>query len=226
MSDKAPSAASDAEEDAVDELIFEETVPQYPFDAATTVVVCDLRSLSALPTDPEINGIKCYRALLFVKGFVVHVPNDAGSYATSKSYRMQTSLAVVHFVKATKRRDELLLSFVDMGMLSEMSKGVFVESLQLPLLKSRNIYEETPRFTSVTDVAGFSSIDMGKPPWSTNLKGALQRQQQYKVPKIFLPADIPKHLDNASTAFIKSTSFPLSCTLCRVEERHAQGGVF
>eukprot|EP00966_Prymnesium_polylepis_P331372 7386933-Prymnesium_polylepis.2 len=114
--------------------------------------VLDVRSLCGLPQDPEEDGAVAFRALLLPKGKTLHVPDEPGCYATLGPWRMQMSLSLVHFVTATSRKAELLLAFVDYGMLSNgKSTGIFVMSLQLPLAKKRNVFEETPRFTKIAE---------------------------------------------------------------------------
>ena len=116
--------------------------------------------MCGLPQDQEEDGVTAFRALLLPKGKTLHVPDEPGCYATLGPWRMQSALSRVHFVTATSRKPELLLAFVDYGMLSNgASTGMFVMSLQLPLQKKLNVFEETPRFTKIADVCGFTSID-------------------------------------------------------------------
>ena len=104
---------------------------------------------------------------------------------------MQSALSLVHFVTATHRKPELLLAFSDYGMLSNgTSTGMFVMSLQLPLSKRRNVFEETPRFTKIADVSGFTTIDIKEQPWCTHLEPALKRQSLLEGNKLYSPADI------------------------------------
>ena len=55
------------------------------------------------------------------------------------------------------------------------------------------IFEETPRFTSITDVSGFTPIDVKQQPWCSVLQPALKRQVMYESQQIFTPADIIAH---------------------------------
>eukprot|EP00966_Prymnesium_polylepis_P144183 3328742-Prymnesium_polylepis.1 len=153
----------DDDDDANEELA---APPKYPFDASTMECVLDVRALCGLPHDPEEDGAVAFRALLLPKGKTLHVPDEPGCYATLGPWRMQSALALVHFVSATNRKPKLLLAFVDYGMLSNgTSTGMFVMSLQLPLQKKGNVFEETPRFTKVADVCGFTSQ-----PWCVMLE--------------------------------------------------------
>ena len=164
---------------------------RFPFDPKTTQCVPDLRSLCRLPADPDDDGVQTFRAMLFPIGKTIHVPNEPGAYATLGPWRMQMALCLVHFHEATKRNAELLLSFVDYGMVSNSSaNGIFVMSLQLPLQKARNVFEETPRFTSIQDVIGFSQFNPRKQPWCAVLKPALERQAVCADLEVFNQLDI------------------------------------
>ena len=169
--------------------------PKYPFDATTTDCVLDVRSLCALPQDADEDGAAAFRALLLPKGKTLHVPDEPGCYATLGPYRVQSSIALVHFASATARNPELLLAFVDHGMLSNgASTGLFVMSLQLPLQKKRNCFEETPRFTKMADVSGFTSIDAKEQPWCAQLEPALKRQPLFEAHKLYTPKAVVEHL--------------------------------
>ena len=181
----------DDDDDTNDEL----TPPKYLFDVSTMDCVLDVRALCGLPQDSEEDGAVAFRALLLPKGKTLHIPDEPGCYATLGPWRMQSALALVHFVAATNRKPELLLAFVDYWMLSNgTSTGMFVMSLQLPLQKKRNVFEETPRFTKVADVSGFTSIDAKEQPWCAMLEPALKRQPLFEGDKLYSPADIISHL--------------------------------
>ena len=107
-----------------------------------------------------------FRVFIMPKDTTVNVPDKHGCYATVGQWRAQCSLAFVHFAESTHRKKELLLAFADLGKLSVVATGIFVLSLQLPLKRSRNIFEETPRFTKISDVAGFSPVPANSMPWS------------------------------------------------------------
>ena len=104
------AAATEGEEDARE--------IQHPFDPETTEAVLDVRALCRLPLDADEDGVHAFRALLLHRGKTVHVPDEPGCYATAAPYKSQTAVAIVHFHPSTKRENELLLSFVDYGMVS------------------------------------------------------------------------------------------------------------
>ena len=172
----------------------EDAEPRLAFDAATMECVLDVRALCSLPQDSDEDGAMSFRALLLPKGKTVHVPDEPGCYATLGPWHTQIALSLVHFVPATARKPELLLSFVDYGMLNDNATGIFVMSLQLPLQKSRNVFEETPRFTKISDVCGFSPIEVKEQPWCSLLQPALKRQSIYEDQHLYTPADIVQHL--------------------------------
>ena len=190
----ASDEESDSEDQNVAELVAEEEAPKCPFDFNTQLAVCDLRSLCALPPDPEQDGMRTFRVMIFKKGRVLKVPSAPGCYATNADWRVQIALALVHFVPATKRKAELLLCFVDMGMVCNSATGMFVESLQLPLKKARNLSDEAPRLTKMADVSGFTRIDPMVQPWCNMLKQALERVPIYQNPKIYTPNAIIDHM--------------------------------
>ena len=178
--------------------------PKYPFDVSTMECVLDVRALCGLPQDSEEGGAMSFRALLMPKGKTLHIPDEPGCYATLRPWRMQSALAHVHFVTATNRKPELLLAFVDYGILSNGAPtGMFVMSLQLPLQKKRNVSEETPRFTKVADVSGFTTIDAKEQPWCAMLEPALKHQSLFEGNKLYSPADIIAHLRKPLATRIK-----------------------
>ena len=178
-------STDDSEDERIEELAIE-----HPFDSKSTICVPDLRTLSQLPVDSESDGTFTFRALLFPKDKTVHVPNEPGCYATVGPWRQQNAVCLVHFAASTKRPKELLLAFVSMGLLNTNMTGTMVMSLTLPLLKKRNVYEQTPRFTKIVDVVGFSSIDEKAQPWCTMLKPALERQPMYEDLKVYSQSNI------------------------------------
>ena len=169
----------DSEDEEVAAMARDDSRPEVLFDAKTTVCVCDLRSMCEVPWDLETSGVCTFRALLLPKGKTLHVPGEPGCYVTSGSWGQQLALCKVYFLAATKREPEILLSFSDYGVLNPNKTGTFVITLTLPLLKSRNVYEKTPRHTKISDVAGFSPINEKEMPWSSNLKAALTHQPMY-----------------------------------------------
>ena len=181
----------------------EEAEPQHRFSSDTMELVPDLRSICGLPANPDEDGLLTFRALVLPKGKTLHVPDEPGCYATVGPWRTQIALSLVHFVESTKRKAELLLAFADFGMLSNVAKGVFMMSLQLPLAKARNIFEETPRITTINDVSGFTSINVAEQPWATLLPKALERHTIFAKPQVFSPAAIIGHMKKPLAARLK-----------------------
>ena len=161
-----------------------------PFDHKTHECVADVRALARLPADPDDEGVAFFRAFLLPKGHTVHVPGEPGCYACYGRATLKLSLCLVHFVESTKRKDELLLAFVDYAMLSNTMSGMYVMSLHLPLMKARNVYEDTPRYTSMKDVAGFSPIDAHAQPWCAMLQPALEKQPIFKEHGVYKAGDV------------------------------------
>ena len=167
---------------------------QHKFDSSTEECVVDVRSLARLPANADEDGVHTLRAIFLQKGHTVHVPDEPGCYATTGAWRTQTALCLVHFIDKTQRQDELLLSFCDYGMVSNTMTGVYISSLQLPLQKQRNVYEETARYTPITDVAGFTNINANNQPWCAMLKPAIERQQMLAQLQVFKALDIVTHM--------------------------------
>ena len=171
------------------------------FDPNTHDCVTDLRGLCRLPADPDDEGVATFRVFILPKGHTVHVPGKSGSYACYGRACFKTSICTVHFHAETKRQDELLIAFVDYGMLSNGGmSGMYVMSLQLPLQKARNVFEETPRYTSIKDVCGFSPIKVSEQPWCALLQPALERQQICKDTNVYKPADIYAYMSKVPLA--------------------------
>ena len=189
----AAAAARLAEPDEIDsdpEAELEVELVEKPFDITKHDLVLDVRAMTELPFDPDASGVKSFRAFVFEKGKSMHAPGEAGKYIIAGEWFEQWALALVHFIPSTKREPELLLNFVDYGMLSQNNSGISVETLALPLKVAKNVYNDTPRLTMIADVAGFSTIDAGKTPWSTNLAACLKKHP------LFVSHDVlmPKHL--------------------------------
>ena len=170
-------SASDAEGEG--EGAAETIAIDWPFDPKTTVCVPDLRTMCNLPSDVDESGVHVFRALFLPMGKTMHTPDQPGCYIVNGSYRQQLALCTVHFVDSTKRKPELLLGYSTFDVLSPNATGIFAISLGLPLCKSKNIYEDTPRYTKMSDVAGFSNIKENEMPWSAALGPALERQPMY-----------------------------------------------
>ena len=50
------------------------------------------------------------------------------------------------------------------------------------------------RFTKISDVSGFSPIDVKTQPWCNLLQPSLKRHQMFEEQQIYSPVDIVKHL--------------------------------
>ena len=168
--------------------------PEIPFDAEKMEMVIDFRAVCSLPYDYDTDGIKSLRAILFGKGKGIHAPKEAGKLFVSGDWKLLHSLATVHFVPSTHRKPELLLSFVDYGFANASMQGISVETLSLPLLVKKGVYQDACILTGIKDVAGFTTINQAQAPWSMTLKPALQRQDFFNKSKIFNTADINKWL--------------------------------
>ena len=166
--------------------------PAIPFCASKMDLIIDFRSVCSLPHDPDVEGVKALRAITFGKGHGIHAPNAPGKIYVWGEWKTVNALSKVHFVSATHRDPELLLGFVDYGFANSSMSGVSVETLALPLLLSKGVYQNSIRVTRVEDVAGFTPINPGQAPWSINLKPALLKQDLFKCFKIYAPADINK----------------------------------
>lgn len=169
--------------------------PMRPVDMTCMDVVLDFGAMCSIPHDTDEAGIRTFRALFFPKGCALHLPHRPGKYAVNGEWHMQDALSMVHFKQSTKRPAELLLSFMDYSAVSASLAGVYVESLGLPLQTKRNVYEETPRLTKITDVVGFTPIDAGQTPWSVHLKPALMRQDMFREFKIFSPKQMVEYIN-------------------------------
>ena len=172
----------------------------YFYDFEKNDMVLDVRTMSELPFDPDASGVKAFRAFVFEKGKSMHAPDAPGKYIVAGNWYEQWSLSLVHFKESTKRKPELLLNFVDYGMLSVAMTGLSVESLALPLKLAKNIYNDTPRLTSVKDVAGFSPIDTGMTPWSTNLAACLKKLPLFVAHDVFMPIHLKGWLKKGTLA--------------------------
>ena len=148
-------------------------------------------------------------ALILPQGKTLHVPDEPGCYTTLGPWRAQTGLSMVFFQATTKRDPELLLSFVTMGLLNANATGTYVTSLSLPLTNKRNVFEETPKYTKISDVAGFSDIDGSKMPWSQLLKPALKRQAMFLDMEAYNLAQVE--------AWVKAA--PLAARIAKLKKR-------
>ena len=203
------SELSDSEDEPVASLVRQKNAPDYPFDPDKQVAVVDLAYLMALPIDPDADGTASFRALILPQGKTLHVPDEPGCYTTLGPWRAQMGLSMVFFQATTKRDPELLLSFVTMGLLNANATGTYVTSLSLPLTNKRNVFEETPKYTKISDVAGFSDIDGSKMPWSQLLKPALKRQAMFLDMEAYNLAQVE--------AWVKAA--PLAARIAKLKKR-------
>ena len=106
-----------------------------PFCFEKQCLIIDFKSLcaSGIPFDPESNGVRALRAIVFKRGMGTFYPDDHSKLVIAGEYFVVSSLTLVHFDTATQREPELLLNFVDFGLLNSAVSGVSVETLALPL---------------------------------------------------------------------------------------------
>ena len=185
MSESGSESEREGEEQAAAPIAID-----WPFDPKTTQCVPDLRTMCNLPADAENEGVCTFRALLLPRGMTLHVPDQPGCYVVKGEYRQQLALCNVHFNDTTKRQPELLLGFSTFGVLSPNATGTYTISLALPLRKAKNLYEDTPRMTKISDIAGFSKINEKEMPWCKVLGPALERQPMYSEIKVNTQAGI------------------------------------
>ena len=192
MSDSDSSGESAQEREVVPPN--DTSAPTIPFDATKMDLIIDFRSVCSLPHDPDTEGVKALRAITFGKGHGIHAPNAPGKIYVSGAWKKINALCKTYFVANTHRDPELLLGFVDYGFANSSMSGVSVETLALPLMVSKGVYQNSVRVTRIEDVAGFTPINAGQTPWSVNLKPTLLKQDMFKTFKIHAPADINKWL--------------------------------
>ena len=124
--------------------------PERPYNHLTHVPVLDLKGIYSVPFDAEQEGIKSFRAIIFLRNHVTHIENSPGKYITDGEWSAETALNIVYFDEGTTHRTpELLLGFVDHGIADSNSVGFSVESLPLPLLKSGKQYEKKSSYRSL-----------------------------------------------------------------------------
>ena len=166
--------------------------PQFPLDLEKDEVVLDLRAMHRIPFDLDEDGMGALRVAILPKGKSMHVPGQPGRYIVGGAWRSQYALCIVHWLKSTARLPELCIGFFDYGMLNRGASGIFVETLQLPLMRGNRVFEDCPRTTKLADVAGFSDIYPARQPWATQLAPALEKQPIFKRLAVTKPADIAK----------------------------------
>ena len=133
--------------------------PEFKFDPRTQEVVLDLKGLHDLPTSDFAPALGSLRALVLPRGKHAHVPKLAGKYFVLGKFHVKHALAVVHFKPELNRPPELHTKFFDYGLHDYSMTGVMVESYLLPLKVAQGVYQSQPRYTSVTDVIGWSKVD-------------------------------------------------------------------
>ena len=170
--------------------------PEILFDSKTMDLVVDFRAVCSLPHDPDVDGVKTLRAITFGKGKGVHAPKEPGKIFVCGPWKLLHVMCKVYFLPNTHRVPELLIGFVDFGFVNPTMHGVSVETLALPLMIKKGVYQDAVRLTKIEDVAGFTPINAGLAPWSMNLKPALAKQAIFKALKIFTPADVNKWLSS------------------------------
>lgn len=163
---------------------------EVPFDSESEELIPDWSGMCSIPFDMESEGLRTFRAMIAPRGKVMHVPDQPGQYIVDGAWTMQGALSIVHFRESTGRAPELLLSFMDFSSVSAIASGLFVETLKLPLLIRNNVYEDSPKTTKVRDVAGFSSINAKRAPWSLHLSQALSKQMVFNCYRIKSPTDM------------------------------------
>ena len=151
--------------------------PKVTFDSEKQSMTLDFRSVNSLPFDPDTMGVNAFRVIIFAKGKGLHVPDQPGKLVVSGDWTTQLAITLVHFAPSTHRAPELLINFVDYGYANPAMAGMNVETLLLPLLVRKGVFQDAPRLTSVKDITGFSAIDISKAPWSMNLKPCLAKQK-------------------------------------------------
>ena len=171
-----------------------------PFDYEKQELVIDFRSVSELPFDPDTGGVKSFRAVIFDKGKGLHVPGQPGKLVVAGCYVKQVALCRVHFKPAYNREPELLLNFVDYGFANASMSGISVETLPLPLMIRKGVFQDKPMLVRAEHIAGFSRIDSNKLPWTTSLKPCLQKQDLFNSFGVFSSADVNTWLSSQKMA--------------------------
>lgn len=151
-----------------------------PFNFDKESLIIDFKSLLQLPFDTEQDGVKALRAIVFNRGTGSLYPKDPAKLLIMGKFRRQNAFSLVHFDPRSVRAPELLINFVDYGMVNSARTGVSVETLALPLMKAKKVYNSDVNVTPIKEVVGFEPIDCGVTPWSTTLKPCLDQIAQFK----------------------------------------------
>lgn len=150
------------------------------FDATKQDLIIDFKSVAEIPFDPQTNGVKVLRSVIYDKGTCCAKPDDASKMIIVGEWRRQFALSLVHFAESTAREPELLLYFVDYGYCKGDLEGVSVETLPLPLYLKKNTYQTSTRLTSIADVVGFEPLLINQAPWSVHLMPTLKNFTFFK----------------------------------------------
>ena len=164
------------------------------FDATKQDLIIDFKSVAEIPFDPQTNGVKVLRSIIYDKGTCCANPDDASKMVIVGEWRRQFSLTLVHFAESTAREPELLLYFVDYGFCKGDLEGVSVETLPLPLCLKKNTYQTDTRLTPIADVAGFEAITLNHAPWSVQLKPTLKHFTFFKHFGVFDYKDMQAYI--------------------------------
>ena len=151
-----------------------------PFNFDKESLIIDFKSLLQLPFDTEQDGVKALRAIVFNRGTGSLYPKDPAKLLIMGKFRRENAFSLVHFDPRSVRAPELLINFVDYGMVNSARSGVSVETLALPLMKAKKVYNSDVNVTPIKEVVGFEPIDCGVTPWSTTLKPCLDQIAQFK----------------------------------------------
>ena len=79
------------------------------FDATKQDLIIDFKSVAEIPFDPQTNGVKVLRSVIYDKGTCCAKPDDASKMIIVGEWRRQFALSLVHFAESTAREPELLL---------------------------------------------------------------------------------------------------------------------
>ena len=151
-----------------------------PFNFEKESLIIDFKSLFQLPFDTEQDGVKALRAIVFNRGTGSLYPKDPSKLLIMGYARKQNAFELVHFDPRSVRAPELLINFVDYGMVNGARNGVSVETLALPLMKAKKVYNSDVNVTPIKEIVGFETIDCGIAPWSMSLKPCLDQIAQFK----------------------------------------------
>ena len=165
-----------------------EVPPKIPFNSDVTECVLDIKGICSIPFDTDAEGVCSFRVLMMPKGKTMAIPNVHGCYIVDGDFTNQVALVIVHFNDNTHRLPELLCYFMDHGMANRDQSGLSVVSLKLPLLIRKGSYESDTKVAPMSDVSGFTPINVAQLPWSAHLEPALAKIEIFKFLKINKPS--------------------------------------